>query len=111
MVTTTPSVSLLHKTKQRWKLVAVFVLFVIPGLILALLLFVPWNVFEKKRIAIQLLLTGTGVVGLTVFLATLRCPRCRRSLGRWALTNSSGVFRLLALQRCPYCGFEEAGNK
>jgi hypothetical protein len=96
--------SWLERTGQRWKVLAFGLFFVLPGLVLAALFFVPWTTVERDRgrMMFELLLTAVAVIELLLFLATLRCPRCRKSAGRWALSNKQGVPRLWAMQECPF---------
>ena len=86
-----------------WKVTAFVVLSVIPGALLAVLFFVPWGLAIQPRLLAQLLLTGLWMLGVVIFLGLLRCPNCRRSIGRWALSNKEGFVRLFRLQACPYC--------
>lgn len=59
---------------------------------------------ESRLVAFGFVL-ATGVVALAM-LVSVRCPRCRRSLGVWAL-KAGGVTTwqdaLAGLEVCPYC--------
>ena len=99
--------SLLARTNQTWKVAVLLCGFVGVGLAVAMMFRAsaqPQQDFTVPALAI----IGIGVPTFVWLLASMRCPRCRRSLGRHVVSQGSSsdwITRLLFADACPACGF------
>ncbi len=98
-----PRRSFLESTGQQWKLNVALGTLAWGAVAGAVQFFGPRELAVPASGAVLAL----GTIGL-VLLVRIRCPRCRKSLGFWAMrTQSFGKWQdaLHTTEACPSCGY------
>lgn len=93
--------NLIRSSGQEWKLTATVVALVLTGAATLFQYLGP----RTTMVLGGLLILLTGFASL-LLVASVRCPRCRKSLGWWAMkTQSPGSWYsvLAGLDECPCC--------
>jgi hypothetical protein len=93
----------IQRTGQQWKIRLSLSVFTVAGLGIFWLLFFPSPHFLKEG-SVRSMLLAVWALALAWFVAAVRCPSCRTSIGWWAFSTKNGIVRLFALETCPICG-------
>lgn len=101
-----PSDSWLHRTGQRWKARAAYVLAVVQLAALAGTFLGP----SDYRLTCFWLLTAAAVVFWPLFLM-VRCRVCGEFVLMWAWEGPDWISRLERLRACPQCGATDDSAK
>lgn len=106
----------LGKTKQVWKIKALFILLIMDFFIFGLMV---WKVnFPESAIfdtlnfmehEISVFFVVATVIVFLWLIFSIKCPSCKRSTTAFFVNNASvnnWVYELFLLEKCPYCGFK-----
>lgn len=103
----------IRKTNQQWKMSLFYVLLVVASLFFAALLWeinfagneVP-SLWVLDEVVLSLSFVGLGGLAFGIVFFLIRCPVCKRNIGRYVLsTKDARVWFtfLINLERCPLC--------
>jgi len=101
-----PQRSMIESSHQTWKVNAAMAALVLAGIGAVVSFAGP----RQARLGADLVLFCSGFMSMG-FVRSVRCPKCRKSLGWWAFRHSRlDRWRedLESLTSCPLCGFRDA---